>query len=311
IAALLRGIASAMAGIGGWIKAHVVDPVVNAVKGFFGIHSPSEVMASLGENVGRGFIAGLVRQNPLTVAKHIFGGIPNALGALVTKGLVSVGQLRGKALAALGKVGGFLRGALTKVGGLFGKLFGGGGGAGVGRWGGLMMAVLRHFGIPQLFSTFMAQMQTESGGNPNAINLWDSNARAGMPSSGLCQAIPAPFAASPGPSRSRGTLAPLANIYAAVAYAISRYGASIGAVLGHGHGYAAGGVIPEPVTGIGHRSGEPYFFGEGGIIERYRMPGGDVAGRTVINVYPQKGQSEVEIAAALSRRLAWAARTGR
>jgi hypothetical protein len=261
--------------------------------------------------VGKGFISGLVRQNPLSVAKHIFGGIPNALGALVTKGLVSVEHLPAKALAALGKVGGFLKGALTKIGGLWGKLFHGGGGTG--QWGGLMMAVLKHFGIPQLYSTFMAQMMTESGGNPRAINLWDSNAQAGIPSQGLMQVIPPTFAAYAGPYRSRGIMDPLANIYAAVAYAISRYGASIGAVLGHGHGYAQGGIISEPVTGFGHRTGEPYFFGEGGIIERYRMPGGDVHGRgaTVINVYPQKGQSEVEIAAAVSRRLGWAAATGR
>jgi len=311
IGALLRGIASAMAGIGSWIKAHVVDPVVNAVKSFFGIHSPSEVMASLGENVSKGFITGLVRQNPLTVAKHIFGGIPNALGALVTKGLVSIGSLPAKALSALGKVGGFLRGALTKVGGLFGKLFGGGGGAGVSQWGGLMMAVLKHFGIPQLFSVFMTQMQTESGGNPRAINLWDSNAKAGIPSQGLMQVIPPTFAAYAGPYRSRGILDPLANIYAAVAYAISRYGASIAAVLGHGHGYATGGPILEPITGFGHRSGQMYHFGEAG--PEWVTPMSQLGGRSpvVIHVHPQQGQSEVEIAAAVSRRLAWAAATGR
>src|SRR5215831_9550273 len=307
---LLHGIAAAMAGIGSWIKAHVVDPVVNAVKSFFGIHSPSEVMASLGENVSKGFISGLVRQNPLTVAKHIFGGIPNALGALVTKGIVSIGALPGKALSALGKVGGFLRGALTKVGGLFGKLFGGGHGGGVMQWAGLMRAVLAHFGIPQLFGTFMAQMQTESGGNPNAINLWDSNAKAGIPSQGLMQVIPPTFAAYAGPYRSRGIRDPLANIYAAVAYAIARYGASIGAVLGHGHGYATGGPILEPLTDFGHRSGQMYQFGEAGpewVTPMNRLG----RGRITIHVHPQKGQSEVEIAAAVSRRLAWAEQTGR
>ena len=311
VAALLHGIASAMSGIGSWVKAHVVDPVVNAVKSFFGIHSPSEVMAGLGENVGKGFISGLVRQNPMGVAKHIFGGIPNALGALLNKGIVSIGSLPAKALSALGKVGGFLKGALTKVTGFFGGLLHGGGG-GVGQWAGLMQAVLAHFGIPQLFGTFMTQMQTESGGNPRAINLWDSNAKAGIPSQGLMQVIPPTFAAYAGPYRSRGIMDPLANIYAAVAYAISRYGASIGAVLGHGHGYAAGGAVMEPVTGFGHRSGEMYHFAERGPEWVTPMTGDRLGGRQVtVNVYPQKGQSEVEIAAAVSRRLDWAAATGR
>ena len=33
------------------------------------------------------------------------------------------------------------------------------------------------------------QMQTESGGNPKAINLWDSNAKKGTPSKGLMQVL--------------------------------------------------------------------------------------------------------------------------
>jgi len=125
------------------------------------------------------------------------------------------------------------------------------------------------------------------------------------------QVIPPTFAAYAGPYRSRGILDPLANIYAAVAYAISRYGASIAAVLGHGHGYATGGPILEPITGFGHRSGQMYHFGEAG--PEWVTPMSQLGGRSpvVIHVHPQQGQSEVEIAAAVSRRLAWAAATGR
>ena len=311
---LLSGMAQAIAGIGSWVKSHIVDPVVNAVKHFFGIHSPSTVMAEAGRNVTAGFIQGLVSSNPLAMAKTVFGGIPNALAGLVTKGIVGIGALPAKALGALGKVGGFFKGALTKIGGIFGNLFGGGG-SGVGQWAGIMHAVLSHFGIPQLFGTFMAQMQTESGGNKNAINLWDSNAKAGMPSQGLMQVIPPTFAAYAGPYRSRGILDPLANIYAAVTYAISRYGSSIGAVLGHGHGYATGGVISEPITGFGHRSGHAYFFGERGpeLVSPLTGPGATGLGKAspvVVNVYPRQHQSEVEIAAAVSRRLGWAMATG-
>jgi phage-related protein len=314
---LLAGITSALAGIGGWVKAHVVDPIVGAVKHWFGIASPSTVMRGLGESVTEGFVSGIVKGNPVAVAKHVFGGIPSALAAIVGKGIVGVGSLPSKALSALGSVGGWARGMLTKVGGLFGHLFGGGS-SGTSQWGGLMMAVLKHFGIPSLYGTFMAQMATESGGNPRAINLWDSNAQAGIPSQGLMQVIPPTFAAYAGPYRSRGIMDPLANIYAAVAYALSRYGGSIGAVLGHGHGYAAGGILREPVAGFGLHSGTPYSFGENAprIPERWSPltgAGADVghAQAVVINVYPQQGQSEVEIAAAVSRRLDWAAATGR
>jgi len=309
IRAMLGGITSALAGIGSWVKVHIVDPVVNAVKNFFGIHSPSAVMAGLGHNVAEGFVQGIVEHNPLTIAKHIFGSIPSALGALVTKGMVDIGSLPGKALRALGSVGGAIKGMLTKITGFLG--LGGGGGGGVMQWAGIMRAVLSHFGIPQLFGTFMTQMQTESGGNPRAINLWDSNAKAGIPSQGLMQVIPPTFAAYAGPYRSRGIMDPLANIYAAVAYAISRYGGSIGAVLGHGHGYAEGGLITEPITGFGHRTGTRYMFGEAG--PEYVTPLTKFGARqnVVVNVYPQKGQSEVEIAAAVSRRLGWAAATGR
>jgi hypothetical protein len=313
---LLNGISGALAGITGWVKAHVVDPIVNAVKHWFGISSPSTVMRGLGESVTEGFVTGIVKGNPVAVAKHVFGGIPNALAAIVGKGIVGIGGLPAKALSALGSVGGWARGMLTKVGGLFGKLFGGG--AGTSQWGGLMMAVLKHFGIPQLFGTFMAQMATESGGNPRAINLTDSNAMAGIPSQGLMQVIPPTFAAYAGPYRSRGILDPLANIYAAVAYAISRYGGSIGAVLGHGHGYAAGGILREPVAGFGLHSGQPYSFGENAprVPERWSplTGAGAEVGRVqavTINVFPQKGQSETEIAAAVSRRLGWAMATGR
>jgi hypothetical protein len=312
---LLSGIAGGLANIGGWIKSHVVDPIVNAVKHFFGIHSPSTVMQGLGESITSGFVTGIVKQNPLTIAKQVFGGIPQALGSIVGKGLVSIAALPGKALSAIAGLGGAIKGLLTKIPGLSG-LFGGGGG-GTGAYAGIMRAVLAHFGIPQLFGTFMTQMNTESGGNPRAINLWDSNAKAGIPSKGLMQVIDPTFNAYAGPYRSLGIWNPLANIYAAVAYALSRYGSSIGSVLGHGHGYASGGILMEPVYGLGLHTGTPYSFGENapGVPERWSPISGGVQAAArqpiVVNVYPRESQSETEIAAAVSRSLAWAQATGR
>ncbi|WP_214402485.1 transglycosylase SLT domain-containing protein [Pseudonocardia lacus] len=65
----------------------------------------------------------------------------------------------------------------------------------------------------------------ESGGNPRAINNWDSNARAGTPSQGLMQTIPSTFDHYVDPSLAdRPITDPVANITAGVNYMIDRYG---------------------------------------------------------------------------------------
>ncbi|WNG31071.1 transglycosylase SLT domain-containing protein [Cystobacter fuscus] len=66
-------------------------------------------------------------------------------------------------------------------------------------------------------------IQHESSGNPNAINLWDDNAKRGTPSIGLMQTIQPTFDAYklPGHDNIRD---PVDNIIAAVRYSIDRYG---------------------------------------------------------------------------------------
>jgi soluble lytic murein transglycosylase-like protein len=65
----------------------------------------------------------------------------------------------------------------------------------------------------------------ESGGNPRAINNWDSNARAGNPSQGLMQTIPSTFRHYVDPSLAgRPITDPVANITAGVNYMIEQYG---------------------------------------------------------------------------------------
>jgi hypothetical protein len=303
---LKGGMMAAIRGIGGWVKSAVVDPIVGAVKHFFGIRSPSTVMEGIGGNLVQGLMRGLAG-NGLAIAKTVFGGVPAALGAIVSKGFVSLAALPKKALSAIGSVGG-------AVGGFFKKLFGGGGGGGTGKWAGLMHTVLGMFGLDSLFGTFMTQMNTESGGNQFAVNMWDSNAKAGTPSKGLMQVIQPTFDAFAGPFRGRGIFDPLANIYASVAYAVARYGASLAAVLGHGHGYAGGGVVSEPVVGIGLRSGSRYSFAEHGpeYVSPLTGPAARISGggATVINIYPRQGQSETAIAAAVNAELHWAAAGG-
>lgn len=80
----------------------------------------------------------------------------------------------------------------------------------------------------------------ESGGNPNAINNWDINARNGVPSQGLMQTIPPTFDAHhlPGYDKIRE---PVDNIIAGVLYTYSRYGGLDGhpglASIARGGGY--------------------------------------------------------------------------
>ena len=66
-------------------------------------------------------------------------------------------------------------------------------------------------------------IQHESSGNPNAVNNWDSNAKAGDPSRGLMQVIGTTFNAYKLPGHG-DIYNPVDNIIAGVRYAISRYG---------------------------------------------------------------------------------------
>jgi Transglycosylase SLT domain len=65
----------------------------------------------------------------------------------------------------------------------------------------------------------------ESGGNPRAINNWDSNARRGTPSQGLMQTIPSTYKNYVHPDfKNRSITDPVANITAGVRYMIDNYG---------------------------------------------------------------------------------------
>lgn len=82
------------------------------------------------------------------------------------------------------------------------------------------------------------QMQTESSGNQNAINNWDSNAKNGTPSKGLMQVIDSTFQAYAMNGYDKDIYDPLSNIIAAIRYTTSRYGSlSKG---WRGSGYAKG-----------------------------------------------------------------------
>ncbi|MED1015341.1 transglycosylase SLT domain-containing protein [Bacillus atrophaeus] len=128
-------------------------------------------------------------------------------------------------------------------------------------------------------SGLMTIAQYESGGNPNSINLWDSNAKAGNPSQGLMQTIPTTFNAhkAPGMGNIRN---PVHNAAAAIGYIKSRYG-SIDNVPGIKSlrrggpyvGYANGGLITkEQIARVGEGNKREWIIPEErGIRGRYLL----------------------------------------
>lgn len=149
-------------------------------------------------------------------------------------------------------------------------------GGGTAQWRPVVLSALSQLGLSSgLVLDVLYQMLTESGGNPNAVNLSDINAKEGHPSVGLMQVIAGTFRAYAGKYAGTGPFAygvsenPMANIYAALNYGKHNgrgFGTGPGQI-GSGHGYALGGPINEPIAGIGLRSGGRYSFGEGGARE--------------------------------------------
>ena len=153
-------------------------------------------------------------------------------------------------------------------------------------------------GLPSsLEGRILYQMQTESGGNPNAINLWDSNAAAGDPSRGLMQVIGSTFAAYHVPGTSNNIYDPLANIAAAINYASHVYGPGLGA-LGSGHGYAAGGPTSAGWAMVGEHGRELIKVPGGATVypngASQQLVAGGQAAATLVQLEVSGGQSDFE-----------------
>ncbi|MET9885538.1 LysM peptidoglycan-binding domain-containing protein [Streptomyces sp. NPDC006430] len=84
--------------------------------------------------------------------------------------------------------------------------------------------IMAKHGIPGSYNGIHRNVMRESSGNPFAINNWDSNAAAGIPSKGLLQVIDPTFRAFHVPGTSLNSYDPVANITAACNYAAARYG---------------------------------------------------------------------------------------
>ncbi|OAQ57093.1 phage tail tape measure protein [Enterococcus thailandicus] len=119
----------------------------------------------------------------------------------------------------------------------------GSGGGGVEKWRSLATKALK---MENQYSTanlnaLLYQMQTESNGDPRAINLWDDNAKRGTPSKGLMQVIDPTFRSNARTGFDKDIFDPISNILAAIRYTKSTYGSLLAGW--RGVGYANGGLI--------------------------------------------------------------------
>ena len=195
-------VASFISDPAGWVTSKILDPVKSMIA-----------------SVGGGNWGTIVAQLPLKVAQGLVRKAKDAIGSWLGSG-------NGNTAAA---------GA--------GEQYHGAVGGGVEQWRPQVLTVLKMLGQPASWAdTVLRRMNQESGGNPNAINNWDINAKNGVPSQGLMQTIPPTFAAYAGPFASRSITDPLANIYAGCNYAIHRYGSLAG--MNRPGGYALGGIVP-------------------------------------------------------------------
>ncbi|MDN2613423.1 phage tail tape measure protein [Apilactobacillus sp. EABW-1NA] len=128
-------------------------------------------------------------------------------------------------------------------------------GSGVQRWKPSVIKALSALGLStsgDMVNRVLRQINTESGGNPNAVGGTDGLADGRA--MGLMQVKPGTFAAYGKPGLG-GWNNGYASIYAGLNYARHRYGDSL-SFLGNGHGYANGGWSSQPAV-FGEYPGQP------------------------------------------------------
>ena len=128
------------------------------------------------------------------------------------------------------------------------------GGSGVERWKPYVIQALKANGFDASayqVAAWMRVIQRESGGNPKAINLWDSNAKAGIPSMGLVQTIGPTFNAYKFPGHN-DVYNGYDDLLAGIHYmkAIYGSGSSAFARVSGPEGYANGGLITQPIHAL-------------------------------------------------------------
>ena len=138
------------------------------------------------------------------------------------------------------------------------------GGSGVEKWRPTVISALNFMNQPlSNVNRTLRRMNQESGGNPRAINNWDSNARRGTPSKGLMQVIDPTFRAHARSPFNKDIWDPMSNITASMSYALSAYG-SLAKAYDKKGGYARGTQSARAgIHWVGEQGRELVDFGGG------------------------------------------------
>ncbi|AXK89870.1 hypothetical protein DXT66_26060 [Nocardia farcinica] len=106
-------------------------------------------------------------------------------------------------------------------------------------------------------NAMLAQIKSESGGNPNiAQQIVDVNGTGEAAGVGLLQIIPGTYEAYRDPELPNNRRDPFSNMVAALRYYKARYGMDLTTMWGKGHGYDQGGIFPHGTWGF-NASGLP------------------------------------------------------
>lgn len=207
--------------------------------------------------------------------KGLFDRIGSAVGGLVDRGRDVAADLLTNPLRAaanavpdipgLGDAGRIPKAFANKMvdalaAMIAGRAGSGGGGAnyvpsaGVEQWRDLAIRAMRHVGFnaddPAQVNAMMAQIQSESGGNPSIVQQVQDVNSGGNEAQGLLQVIPGTFATYRDPSLPNDRTDPYANMVAALRYYKDRYGMDLTEQWGHGHGYDQGGILKDKHWGF-------------------------------------------------------------
>lgn len=142
----------------------------------------------------------------------------------------------------------------------------------------------------------------ESGGNPNAINNWDSNAKRGDPSRGLMQTIGATFQHYRLKSLPNNIYDPIANIVAGIRYIKAVYGSIFNVQQANAgktpKGYDSGGWLMPGATQTVNKTGKPeavFTAEQWSSIHALAARGGGLQDGARIVLVTDRGQFEAYI----------------